>query len=131
VAPVGGREEQRAADVREIGGVRADLSTAKNANVTVVLSGGIVKVFGTHTYVSPGGQTATVDLWVPGNVSAEATATIDVGTHVTGQVKIKRTTPTQNPTTGLYTGTITVTNPSTGSTISGSLAAPKPKPPVR
>jgi hypothetical protein len=98
-----------------------DLSTATHANVTVVLSGGNVEVFGTHAYAGPGGQTATVDLWVPGNVSAEATGSIDVATDVTSQVTITSTTPKRNPKTGLYSGTITVTDPASGSTINGSL----------
>jgi hypothetical protein len=99
----------------------SDLSTATHPNVTVVLSGGNIEVFGTHTYAGAGGQTATVDLWVPGNVSAETTATIDVATDVTSQVQIQSTTPKRNPKTGMYSGNITVTDPASGSTINGSL----------
>jgi hypothetical protein len=62
-----------------------------------------------------------VALWVPGNVGAEATATIDVATNVTSQVSITNTKPAKDPSTGLYGSSITVSNPSFGSAISGSL----------
>jgi hypothetical protein len=96
-------------------------STAATPNVTVVLSNGVVEVFGTHTFASGGAQSAVVALWVPGNVSAEATAKIDVATNVTGRVSITSTKPVKDPSTGLYGSKITVSNPANGSAISGSL----------
>jgi hypothetical protein len=98
-----------------------DSSTAAAPNVTVVVSNGVVEVFGKHTFASGGAQSASVALWVPGNVSAEATAKIDVATNVTGQVSMTSTKPAKDPTTGLYGSKITVSNPAKGSAISGSL----------
>jgi hypothetical protein len=92
-----------------------DLSTAAQPNVTVVLSGANVEVFGSHTYAKAGAQKATVLLWVPGNVSAHARATIDVATNVTGKVHIKKSMPTAT------SAQLTITNPAAGSAISGSL----------
>jgi hypothetical protein len=92
-----------------------ELSTAPNPNVTVVLSGSTVEVFGTHTYQSAGAQAVKVALWIPGNVSSHAKAIIDVATDVTSQVQITTSMPTST------SAKITVTNPSTGGTISGAI----------
>jgi hypothetical protein len=92
-----------------------DLSTATNPNVTIVLSGGNIEVFGTHSYSVSGGQTATVGLWIPGNVSVQAQATIGVATNVTSWVQTKQSMPTAK------SAKITVIDPSGGSNISGSL----------
>jgi hypothetical protein len=98
-----------------------DSSTATAPNVTIVLSNGVVEVFGTHTFASGGAQSANVTLWVPGNVGAEAIAKIDVATNVTSQASITSTKPAKDPSTGLYGSNITVSNPAKGSAISGSL----------
>jgi hypothetical protein len=92
-----------------------ELSTAPNPNVTVALSGSTIEVFGNHTYAMAGAQKATVALWIPGNVSSHVKATIDVATDVTSQVQFATSMPTST------SAKITVTNPTTGSTISGSI----------
>jgi hypothetical protein len=96
-------------------------SAAPNASVAIVLAGGNIEVIARHTYAAGGSHSATVALWVPGNVSAQATATIDVARNVTSQVAITKGTPTFNPSTHLFSDTITVTNATQGSDIAGSL----------
>jgi hypothetical protein len=93
----------------------SDYSVAVHPNVMVVLAGGNIEVIGTHAYAPSGVQSATVALWIPGNVSSQAQATIDVATDVASQVQIKKAMPTAT------SATITVTNRRTGGTIDGSL----------
>jgi hypothetical protein len=92
----------------------------RNANVSVVLdTAGNPEVFGRHTYATPGLYTATVVLWVPGQDAAEVVIPVSVAANVTDQVTTASTTPTLNPATGLYMGSITFTNPAAAPGISG------------
>jgi hypothetical protein len=92
-----------------------DYSGASTPKVTVALSGSQIEVFGNHTYAAHGSRSATVWLWVPGNVSAAANATIDVATNVTRQVHVQKTLAA--PTSAR----VTISNPTGGRPISGSL----------
>ena len=92
----------------------------KNANVWVVLdTAGNPEVFGRHTYATPGLYTATVVLWVAGQDAAEVVIPVSVAANVTDQVTTTSTTPTLNPATGLYTASITFTNPAAAPGITG------------
>jgi hypothetical protein len=63
-----------------------------------------------HTYAATGVQPVEVWLTGPGNILAVADTTIDVATDVTRQVGVRSSAFTLNRTTGLYDGTVTVTN---------------------
>jgi hypothetical protein len=98
----------------------SDWSTAIADNVEVVVSGTNIKVYGSHTYASAGNVTAEVWLTGPSNLLAVADATVHVAADVTSQTSVQSSALTFNSATGLYDGTVTVTNSGTGS-IPGSL----------
>jgi hypothetical protein len=92
----------------------ADLSTAATPNVTVVVSGNQIKVYGSRTYAVTGTQSVTVALLLPGNTSALANATINVtsnalGTDVTSQVGVQRSGLVYNRGTKLFYGSLSIT----------------------
>jgi hypothetical protein len=105
----------------------SDGAGAKHANVWLTLdSAGNVEVLGRHMYavVPPGAPTPSpqpimVALWVPGQDAAEVIIPVSVAANVTDQVQTSSTTPTVNRATGLYTGTITFTNPAGAPNITG------------
>jgi hypothetical protein len=98
----------------------SDSSKATADNVEVVVSGTNIKVYGTHTYATAGSATAEVWLTGPSNLLAVADTAVHVAADVTSQTSVQSSALTFNSATGLYDGTVTVTNNGTGS-IPGSL----------
>ena len=99
-------------------------SAGSNPALTVVVSGGQVTVYGTHTFAAAGLAYPTVTL-AYGAASASTAAKairIDVATNVTSSAGFSRTGYTLNRSNQLFYGSLTVTNTSTSKApISGAL----------
>jgi ELWxxDGT repeat protein len=80
---------------------------------------GLVRVSGQHTYLRGGTFHPVVTLRSRG-VSATATATVQVETDVSAQARASLSAFVYHPATGLYTGTLTLTNTG-GADLSGPL----------
>jgi hypothetical protein len=98
----------------------SDASGGTNPNVTVVRSGKNIKVYGSHAYAAAGSEPVEVWLTGPKNLLAVADTTVNVAADVTSQVSVQSSKPKYNSATGLYEGTVKVTNNGTSS-IAGSL----------
>jgi hypothetical protein len=98
----------------------SDSSGSTNPNIKIVRSGTDIKVYGSHTYAAAGKQPVAVWLTGPKHVLAVADTAVHVAADVTSQVGVQSSALTFNSATGLYQGTVTVTNSSTSS-IPGSL----------
>jgi hypothetical protein len=79
---------------------------------TVSVFGGSIAVSGSHTYSAGGTYHATVTLTDEGGSAVAATATWNVATNVSGQVQVSRTRLALNRPTGLYDGSLVLTNTS-------------------
>jgi hypothetical protein len=98
----------------------SDTSGSTNTNIKIVRSGTNIKVYGSHAYAAAGSEPVAVWLTGPKHLLAVADTTVNVAADVTGQVGVQSSPLTYNSTTGLYDGTVTITNTSTTS-IAGSL----------
>ena len=97
----------------------SDTSTEANSPLSIQISGQTISVYGTHTYATAGTQDLSVTLVTTG-ASATAYPTADVSPNVSSQISSSASGLVYNRGTGLYGGTVTLTN--TGTTaLSGQL----------
>src|SRR5262249_26588715 len=90
----------------------SDSTQDRNPQVTVVVSGSQIIVRGQHSYKRAGLMSPPVTLTNAAGQSLTTPAnaiTVDVAADVTNKDKTSQTNATQDPTTGLTTGTLTVT----------------------
>jgi hypothetical protein len=88
----------------------SDSSGSTNPNIRIVRLGKNIKVYGSHAYGAARGEPVAVWLTGPKNLLAVADTTVNVAADLTSQVSVQSSTLTYNSTTGLYDGTVTLTN---------------------
>jgi len=94
-----------------------DGTALDTSTVHAVVSGSLVKIYGTHTYSKSGPFYPRIILVFESTVSAGATAmpTVVVAPDISGSVRMPHSTPAQvvnkaSPYNGLYQGSLSVTN---------------------
>ena len=92
----------------------SDTSTETNSPISIQVSGQTISVYGSHTYSASGTQNLSVTLSTTGT-SATANSTANVSPNVSSQISSSASGLVYNRRTGLFGGTVTLTN--TGTTI--------------